>query len=399
MVFVDAGFANAGFGFGGAAFGGAAFDGLPHAAAPPTASAFLPLAYCPAEDLAWSRHHSWYPMDARWALGGWMPLIARNPAFWVTFVFYVAFGVAMRRNARPILRAVARLFFRAELGALFVARRSNYAVTRAKARGARVPIRDGLIDERDIGEGDGDYHPTAEQVRVVGGYTPSFVHALACVTLGLAALVRAHYGWQGNISSGDSSSSSSSSSSGGSPWGQQPDEAYVHFHSVLTHSFGYMLADMVVDRDPVYVPHHLGSLLFGELALRLGASFEMAVVFAVCCEVANVRMHGEALRRLSASDATYCASISFVLGVSRVASVVPALLSAACDGVDPYRAQFAIGTVCCAVCIYGSNLASLAVAKTSAAARDIGASVDIELAASSRGVASLDAAAAAAAVS
>ena len=146
------------------------------------------------------------------------------------------------------------------------------------------------------------------------------------------------------------------------------DDAYVHFHSVLTHSFGYMLADMVVDRDPVYVPHHLGTLLFGELALRLGASFEMAVVFAVLCEAANVRMHAEALRRLSTADPAYCRSVSFALGLSRVASLVPALLSATCDGRDPYRVQFALGTLACAACIYGSNLASLAVARDAATA-------------------------------
>jgi len=64
---------------------------------------------------------------------------------------------------------------------------------------------------------------------------------------------------------------------------------------VIMHSLGYFLGDLIVDRDPGYVVHHLGPIMHAEVLLRLGAGFWHTMKAGWWCEMGNVVAHSAAV--------------------------------------------------------------------------------------------------------
>jgi len=64
---------------------------------------------------------------------------------------------------------------------------------------------------------------------------------------------------------------------------------------VIMHSLGYFLADLIVDRDPDYIMHHVGPLLHSECMLRVGAKFWHTMRAGWIMEYGNVFAHTAAV--------------------------------------------------------------------------------------------------------
>jgi hypothetical protein len=64
---------------------------------------------------------------------------------------------------------------------------------------------------------------------------------------------------------------------------------------VIMHSLGYFLGDLLVDRDPDYIMHHVGPILHSECMLRLGAQFWHAMRAGYIMEAGNVIAHTAAV--------------------------------------------------------------------------------------------------------
>jgi len=238
-----------------------------------------------------------------------MPFVFRSDTFWTFFAFYAAFEVLARRHAAHILAHLERTLYRADayqtVGAL------DPPPAAAECLRSHVVV-------------------------ITARYLPSLWHSLTCVVLSLAALAQAHDATSG--------------------W---PD---VTFYQVLAHSFGYLLADTVVDQDPVYFSHHIAPLGFGEMMIRCGGSLYHAVVFGLVCELGNVYSHSRALYLMSVTSPAYNVSVRAALFVTRILSLVPALLVFLCDVPDTNVLCCGLGTLVCLLGIYGSNLAALEVA-------------------------------------
>jgi hypothetical protein len=277
---------------------------------------------CPDRSVLWDNSGLDAVERDAWQYGGWMPLVFRSGAFWTFFTFYVAFEVVARRHTRRVLAHFQQTLYRTE-PYVAVAATCDYSYSRVIATTDTVPeaVIEASVPDR--------------AVTIVGRYLPSLLHSVTCVMLSLAALARAH---------------------GLSGWPS------VTFYEVLAHSFGYLLADMIVDQDPVYFSHHVAPLFFGEMMLRCGGSLYHAVVFALVCEIGNVYSHSRAIYLMSVTSPAYNASVRGAIFVTRILSLVPALLVFLCDIPDDYILWCGIGTLLCLLGIYGSNLAALDVA-------------------------------------
>jgi len=67
------------------------------------------------------------------------------------------------------------------------------------------------------------------------------------------------------------------------------------FYNLFGNSAGYFLADMIVDQDPAYYPHHIAPLLWGEAILRCGANIHHSVRCIRFNEAGNVIAHTAAI--------------------------------------------------------------------------------------------------------
>jgi len=72
-------------------------------------------------------------------------------------------------------------------------------------------------------------------------------------------------------------------------------ESVVSNEDAIMHSLGYFLGDLIVDRDPDYILHHVGPLLHSECMLRLGAKFWHTMRAGWIMEVGNVVAHSAAV--------------------------------------------------------------------------------------------------------
>jgi len=61
------------------------------------------------------------------------------------------------------------------------------------------------------------------------------------------------------------------------------------------HSLGYFLGDLVVDRDPDYILHHVGPILHSECMLQVGAKFWHTMRAGWIMEAGNVVAHTAAV--------------------------------------------------------------------------------------------------------
>src|SRR5947208_14621192 len=59
------------------------------------------------------------------------------------------------------------------------------------------------------------------------------------------------------------------------------DAPKITFWFVIMHSFGYFISDILVDRDPVYVAHHLAPMVAVEILVRYHGSFYHAIWFGM----------------------------------------------------------------------------------------------------------------------
>jgi len=64
---------------------------------------------------------------------------------------------------------------------------------------------------------------------------------------------------------------------------------------VIMHSLGYFMGDLVVDRDPGYIVHHVGPVIHAEVMLRLGAHFWHTMRAGWIMEAGNVVAHTAAV--------------------------------------------------------------------------------------------------------
>jgi len=72
-------------------------------------------------------------------------------------------------------------------------------------------------------------------------------------------------------------------------------ESIVSNEDVIMHSLGYFLGDLLVDRDPDYILHHVGPLLHSECMLRVGAKFWHTMRAGWIMEGGNVVAHTAAV--------------------------------------------------------------------------------------------------------
>jgi hypothetical protein len=64
---------------------------------------------------------------------------------------------------------------------------------------------------------------------------------------------------------------------------------------VIMHSLGYFMGDLVVDRDPGYIVHHVGPVIHAEVMLRLGAHFWHTMRAGWIMEAGNIVAHSAAV--------------------------------------------------------------------------------------------------------
>jgi hypothetical protein len=285
---------------------------------------------CPDRSVLWDNNGLDVSEQEEWQFGGWMPLIFRSGVFWTFFAFYVALELVARHRAARVLNHLQQTLYCTESYIApvdCVANTRDYSYSNVHVTPvANVRAREDVIIILEV---------PGHVVTIVERYLPSLFHSITCVVLSLAALARAH---------------------GISGW---PD---VTFYEVLAHSFGYLLADTLVDQDPVYFSHHVAPLFFGEMMLRCGGSLYHAVVFGLVCELGNVYSHSRAIYLMSVTSPAYNASVRGAIFVTRILSLVPALLVFLCDIPEGYVLCCSIGTFLCLLGIYGSNLAALDVA-------------------------------------
>jgi len=72
-------------------------------------------------------------------------------------------------------------------------------------------------------------------------------------------------------------------------------ESVISNQDVIMHSLGYFMGDLVVDRDPGYVVHHVGPVIHAEVMLRLGAHFWHTMRAGWIMEYGNVVAHSAAV--------------------------------------------------------------------------------------------------------
>jgi len=72
-------------------------------------------------------------------------------------------------------------------------------------------------------------------------------------------------------------------------------ESLLSNEDVIMHSLGYFLGDLLVDRDPDYILHHIGPILHSECMLRVGAQFWHAMRAGWIMEGGNVIAHTAAV--------------------------------------------------------------------------------------------------------
>jgi hypothetical protein len=99
----------------------------------------------------------------------------------------------------------------------------------------------------------------------IGRWTPSLIHALIATTTASAAC-----------------------------FGFIAPEVFSN-EDVIMHSLGYFMGDLIVDRDPGYVVHHVGPVLHAEVMLRLGAHFWHTMRAGLIMEAGNVVAHSAAV--------------------------------------------------------------------------------------------------------
>jgi len=69
----------------------------------------------------------------------------------------------------------------------------------------------------------------------------------------------------------------------------------VSNEDVIMHSLGYFMGDLVVDRDPGYIVHHVGPVIHAEVMCRLGAHFWHTMRAGWIMEAGNVVAHSAAV--------------------------------------------------------------------------------------------------------
>jgi hypothetical protein len=132
------------------------------------------------------------------------------------------------------------------------------------------------------------------------------------------------------------------------------------FWFAIMHSFGYFIADCVVDRDPVFFAHHLAPMVAVELMVRYECSFYHAVIFGLLCELGNIFAHASAMYNLG--NHVYVRHFRWFYGLTRPLSIIPGLLILVCDIPEEYR--WSIGTIVTILIlsIYLSNFIAVVVA-------------------------------------
>jgi hypothetical protein len=159
-------------------------------------------------------------------------------------------------------------------------------------------------------------------------YLPSWLHACLSVYFGTVALLNGN----GMV-----------------------DAPLITYYFVALHSFGYFVADIIVDRDVVYVPHHLIPLIFTEVMLRYHGSLYHAVWLGVLCELGNVICHGTALYCRSIAHPLYTRTFKVVYAITRSLSMVAGIFIVHCD--IPNECLWAVGPyiALCIFALYCSN--------------------------------------------
>ena len=172
------------------------------------------------------------------------------------------------------------------------------------------------------------YRDSKKKQKIVGAFFPSWVHALLSVLLSYNAVQTA----AGNNPSGD-----------------------ITLWFAMMHSFGYFIADCIMDRDLAFFSHHLGPIIFAEIMVRIGGSFYHSVWFGFWCELGNVLGHFVAMCT-GAEGKLYCRSLALFYLVTRVASMVSAIQVIFCDLPVAYRFGGGCAVSLAIIMVYGSNL-------------------------------------------
>ena len=246
-----------------------------------------------------------------------------NTAIFAWTVFYLCVGVF---TWLCVPRMLLWWYRRQKACAPVVSMRQQAVVAAAAAAAAgEQPRRAGLLLHRAP-------VPSEEQqlkeAHTMCRYLPSWIHACLSVYFGVVAIANGN-GWV--------------------------DAPLITYYFVALHSFGYFLADIIVDRDPIYVPHHLIPLLFTEVMLRYHGSLYHAVWLGVLCEIGNVICHATALYCRSIGHRYYLWSFKVVYGITRSLSMVAGVLIVHCD--VPNEALWSVGPyiALCVLALYCSN--------------------------------------------
>jgi hypothetical protein len=130
----------------------------------------------------------------------------------------------------------------------------------------------------------------------------------------------------------------------------------VPFMPVAAHTVAYFLADVVVDRDPEYVVHHLAPIVCAEALLRVTPVPCYGIYAIGVVEAGNVVQHTASLLT-ARSGSAFHATVKWVLWTSRPLSWYPAFMVWYRD--VPVELRWSVAGLCvlCAVlAIYKINI-------------------------------------------
>jgi hypothetical protein len=282
---------------------------------------------------------------------GMFPLVLQNTAIWFWFAFYVLLEWGTRKAVKwnysvPMVAPEVVVVEEVELEKERAAKNKTTKATQAtKATNKKRGIIGELKFKAGAFLGIGEGGEAAEEVKefshrheeVLARFPPSWIHAVLSVTFGTLALLQAN---------------------------DKIDAPYFTFYMVMMHSFGYFMADVLIDRDSLFFVHHAVPIIFAELMLRYNGSFYHAVWFGIICELGNVVAHGCAICFLKA-EFFYVKVFKIAYGITRPLSVVFAVLIFTCDIPLQFRWTVGLSTLVLIFGIYHSNvMALLAVVKS-----------------------------------
>jgi len=268
---------------------------------------------------------------------GWFSLLLQSRDVWASLLFYLALAGLCRFCAEwKYPKKQRRISVKLAAGAAFIAESSPESSTDvgsddvdqtsdAEVSGGKLRC---VSHEDETAAMSNRCHHEA-----ISRYFPSWVHACGAVMYSALAMVDTHRRASG----------------------VDVIDCYGYTQwQAMAHSFGYFIADMIMDRDPVYYSHHLGPLIYAEFMLRVGGSFYHAVMFGLICEAGNVICHTCAIYTKT-MGITYPYVFAFTHFFSRAGSFIVAVLIVACDIPIGYGWVNAVAIIC-VLMIWGSNI-------------------------------------------